>query len=1136
MKKILKFILVTFIWLLVLGVCVTGSILLNYGESVGVQLFISLIIIWYGTKFCVYLYRRFQAKRKVENLINIGSSGEAATRLSFFEFLFSKEIDKHIKRVIRRLQLSMLGHESSEDIDFIMHLKMHNSHSQWLHTKSANKPQIQDPVFSERQHFKWIAFNHFVMLDIDAYLTEDSNPPAHQEWLQLLNGLASSDKTHPLNGLLISIHVQDLVDPASRNLLADSLRRRYEEIKEYCGVEVPISIALLGLEELRGVDDWLARLSQEWKKQTLGIVNHQNIPVNDLVQRCFSQTKEIFTQASLGYLVNHGFDENVANLPHKINDIERSVASFCERLSAGNSFQRGARTSGFFIVMAEDSSIAFADELLEQSTLNWTPPVSTNMNTESDKIQTKRTITYLSAAAALILGLGMVNGAVTDNIKTVLETYQANSSQSSDREKVITNYQDRYQLIEDLGDINIDLWLPMSSDVFNTPLLSAKWANDVQDILILPIDKMFAAEIIKLDKDDADIKVDYINILMRRINILNAASSGASFKDMAEMPQPFDSSYIDDMSPTIIDGLNDLYLKSLFVQQATKNTEIWQEQIGAYRQSMSSLVLSSDGNMDWLVDWVNTNAGVNSIALKDYWQGSISNNTILVAGAYTIAGKEIVDDFLEQIVVALGEDNSFLSKYLPAFERQYQANYLASWNAFLTGFDDGKDTLKGRSEWLNVVNNLSTSRNIFFKLLNDADFQLTPYKSLEEQPDWMTFVFYYQNMLALGDDKSQSNPKKNKIFTKLGLKVISALGPAGKAIAGSGKSALKTKKKLDKSEGPGPGASERELNMQAAAKLLDEYKGLIATMVFNVDQRKESYKNIEPFFEFENSPNDEGTNLANAKINIINLQGLVGKVRVSSQPFWNVYTGAVSLLEDFMISETACVLQDQWESNFLTELDGVPGYKLEEFAYGETGVLWSFYESTLSPFFKNKRGSGYGFKQVAGEKMPLSAELLDYLIRAKDLSKRAKFDSFPLQVTAKPTDTNANSLLYVSKTDISLLCSAGNQTLSNNNYIVKKSFNWDESCRSVSLKFSVGNKVLEKVFDGDNGVLDFLTTFKTGTARFELDVFPDFFYELDSYKIQYFDVNLEIKGGIDLRRALSVKTPKPPSSITQCWS
>ena len=77
---------------------------------------------------------------------------------------------------------------------------------------------------------------------------------------------------------------------------------------------------------------------------------------------------------------------------------------------------------------------------------------------------------------------------------------------------------------------------------------------------------------------------------------------------------------------------------------------------------------------------------------------------------------------------------------------------------------------------------------------------------------------------------------------------------------------------------------------------------------------------------------------------------------------------------------------------------------------------------------------------------------------------------------------------------------------------------------------------MEKIFDGDNGVLDFLTTFKTGTARFELDVFPDFFYELDSYKIQYFDVNLEIKGGIDLRRALSVKTPKPPSSITQCWS
>lgn len=81
----------------------------------------------------------------------------------------------------------------------------------------------------------------------------------------------------------------------------------------------------------------------------------------------------------------------------------------------------------------------------------------------------------------------------------------------------------------------------------------------------------------------------------------------------------------------------------------------------------------------------------------------------------------------------------------------------------------------------------------------------------------------------------------------------------------------------------------------------------------------------------------------------------------------------------------------------------------------------------------------------------------------------------------------------------------------------------------------VGNKVLEKRFDGDNGVLDFLTAFKTGRARFELDVFPDFFFQLVGYKIEHFDVNLDIDGRVDLASALSVKPPRPPETIAQCW-
>ena len=101
-----------------------------------------------------------------------------------------------------------------------------------------------------------------------------------------------------------------------------------------------------------------------------------------------------------------------------------------------------------------------------------------------------------------------------------------------------------------------------------------------------------------------------------------------------------------------------------------------------------------------------------------------------------------------------------------------------------------------------------------------------------------------------------------------------------------------------------------------------------------LSSKKESHKTIKAFFEFENNPIDESTPLANAKLTITKLQGLIGKAGNSTEAFWSVYIGAILVLEDFMLEESACLLEQSWEDDFLYELSGVPNYKLDEF------VLW----------------------------------------------------------------------------------------------------------------------------------------------------------------------------------------------------
>lgn len=1138
MKKVLKFLLIVFIWALVLGICFAGAVLLGYPETSGIQLFIAIFVTWYVIKFFIFLYNRWQAKQRVEKLINVQSFQAKKKRLSYFQFLFTKDVDRHIAKVIKRV--TSAGKTELNDLNWVMHLKLDNKQGAWLKQDSVNKPKLSDPVFTDYKHLEWIIYNEFMLLDVDSYLMQEGNPSAKEEWLQLLNGLSYCNKHKSLDSLLVTIDVNDLKDTASRNKTADVIRAKFEDIREYCGVELSVSIALTGIEQLKGVDVWLADIAQEWRSETLGSINANNNAPSQLFSSCFSQLQNALEQGALKYLVNHGFSSTMANLSKDAQKLHTSLINFSERFFKPSQYQSAPDCAGLFIVMQDKSEFVFTEALLESNALCWSPATSTNKSTVSDIQKRKKLIAYASCGAVLAFMISLVHSNDKDQIEGIFNFYKQQVSGSQAQAKLVENFQARYELITELSDVGLSHWGLDGEDVFAVDMLKVRLGKDIQDLLIEPIDINFEQKIERINSDDFDAKVDYLNVLMRRINILRAARQGTSIIDLTDFPQPFDIAYIDNMPSLMLDNINDIYLKNL-VMSRSRDREVFNKlidkQIDEYRDKVSNLLLSSDGSMEWLTGWVNNNSGVSGVKLSDYWKGSNSiPKDSDIDGVYTLAGKEALDAFIAQLSSAMGETHPFLLEHLPTFMELYQTRYVASWGAFLNNFNQGLDSLKGRNEWLDLISNVPNSRNIFFKVLNDADFQLTPFKTMEERPDWFELVLYYQDMLALGDDKNQSNPKKNKVLTKLGLKMVSALGPVGKAISKQAKSGLKTKKKLDKAEGAGPGPTERELNLQEAATTLDAYKVALADLVFNIEQRKQSYANIKGYFEFDGDPSAAGTSLGNTQLSIKKLQSLAGKAGTSTAPFWNVYAGAVALMEQFMIKEAACYVDKAWQDDYLFELEGVPDYKLDTFAYGETGILWDFVNNQLTPFLQKKRTGGFSLKRVESNKMPFTGDMLSYLIRAKDVSNQQKYETYTLKLKALPTDLNQDALLYVGETIVSLHCAEGDQTLVNNNFIVNSQFAWQPSCTAASVKIKIGNKVIERFYGGQNGVYDFLSDFKAGKKRFELEEFPEYFYVLNQYKIKYFDVNLDIDGGLKLMNSLYNKPPSAPEHITACWN
>jgi len=117
-----------------------------------------------------------------------------------------------------------------------------------------------------------------------------------------------------------------------------------------------------------------------------------------------------------------------------------------------------------------------------------------------------------------------------------------------------------------------------------------------------------------------------------------------------------------------------------------------------------------------------------------------------------------------------------------------------------------------------------------------------------------------------------------------------------------------------------------------------------------------------------------------------------------------------------------------------------------------------------------------------------------------------------------------------------LQCEAGEQSLINSNFILDKRFIWDPSCGQTSLRFTIGNRVIEKKYAGPTGLTQFLKDFETGEHIFDIEEFPEYFYLLKQFEIRRIQVNFQLEGGKRLLAALDQQPPKPPANIALCWN
>jgi type VI secretion system protein ImpL len=264
------------------------------------------------------------------------------------------------------------------------------------------------------------------------------------------------------------------------------------------------------------------------------------------------------------------------------------------------------------------------------------------------------------------------------------------------------------------------------------------------------------------------------------------------------------------------------------------------------------------------------------------------------------------------------------------------------------------------------------------------------------------------------------------------------------------------------------------------------------------------------------------------------LQAIIGKETSENKSFWALYSGGIDFMQDYMMSESSCKLQDIWTNEFLTDLEGVPEYKVPGLAFGQEGLLWPFLENQLAPFVSERFGAGYVASKVAQKTYPINSDFLEFAARAKD-GKQAKQAVYPVHLATLPSSTNLDSKYVIQETSIEMQCASGSTVLVNKNFSNSELFEWTESCSKVNLVINIGRFRLEYAYDGELGFPNFLDDFKTGQKRFTADDFPRESDRLKEAGISFMDIKYRIDGQNTLLQALKSKQISIPREIASCW-
>ena len=235
-----------------------------------------------------------------------------------------------------------------------------------LHSQFGNEP-IQGS--GGTRYCDWWFTNEAIIIDTAGRYTaqEDAKKTEAKSWNSFLNILKKGRPKRPLNGILVTINIQDILRKTNtqKSLHATAIKQRIQELNHQLTMELPIYVIFTKTDTIAGFNSFFSDMEQEERDQVWGF-NLPNVKIEKEGELKL-HFEEHYTQLidtinnRVPYLLDHEKNQNQRNLihqfPHQMHALRPLLFEFLNNIFTPNQFETPLILRGIYLISGTQSNM-----------------------------------------------------------------------------------------------------------------------------------------------------------------------------------------------------------------------------------------------------------------------------------------------------------------------------------------------------------------------------------------------------------------------------------------------------------------------------------------------------------------------------------------------------------------------------------------------------------------------------------------------------------------------------------------------------------------------------------------------------------------------------------------------------------